>query len=67
MAAGIVDILSHLMERYFPKSVDTDLSDSLIEATMKTVVKYGSLLMKDRKIIIIVHKLCGQQLWHTME
>ena len=49
MAAGIVDILSHLMERYFTKSIDIDLSDSLIEATMRTVVKYGPLLMKDRK------------------
>ena len=59
MAAGIVDILSHLMERYFTKSVDTDLSDSLIEATMKTVVKYGPLLMKDRKN----YNYCSQIMW----
>ena len=59
MAAGIIDILSHLMERYFTKSVDTDLSDSLIEATMKTVVKYGPLLMKDRKN----YNYCSQIMW----
>ncbi len=59
MAAGIVDILSHLMERYFTKSIDIDLSDSLIEATMRTVVKYGPLLMKDRKN----YNYCSQIMW----
>lgn len=59
MAAGIADILSHLMERYFTKSIDTDLSDSLIEATMKIVVKYGLLLMKDRKN----YNYCSQIMW----
>ena len=59
MAAGIVDILSHLMERYFTKSIDTALSDSLIEATMKIVIKYGPLLMRDRKN----YNYCSQIMW----
>lgn len=48
IAAGIADILSHLMERYFSQSKDVELSNKLLEATMKTVVEYGPLLLKDR-------------------
>lgn len=59
MAAGIVDIFSHLMERYFTQTVDTDLSDSLIEATMRNVIKFGKLLMKDRKN----YNYCSQIMW----
>ena len=59
MAAGIVDILSHLMERYFTKSTDTELSDSLIEAAMRTVIKYGPLLLKDRNN----YNYCSQIMW----
>lgn len=49
MAAGIADILSHLMERYFTRVENNALSDSLLEATMKTVVEYGPLLLEDQR------------------
>jgi alcohol dehydrogenase YqhD (iron-dependent ADH family) len=39
-AAGSIDILSHLMEQYFVPS-STYMNDLLIEAVMKTVVKYA--------------------------
>lgn len=39
-AAGSIDILSHLMEQYFVPS-STFMNDLLIEAVMKTVVKYA--------------------------
>lgn len=39
-AAGSIDILSHLMEQYFVPS-STYMNNLLIEAVMKTVVKYA--------------------------
>lgn len=41
-AAGSIDILSHLMEQYFVPS-STYMSDLLVEAVMKTVVKYAPI------------------------
>lgn len=41
-AAGAVDILSHLMEQYFVPA-STYMSDLLVEAIMKTVVKYAPI------------------------
>lgn len=43
-ACGVVDILSHAMERYFTNTPDTELTDRLGEAVMKTVVNNGLLL-----------------------
>lgn len=37
-ACGISDILAHLMERYFTNTKNVELTDRLIEATMKTVI-----------------------------
>lgn len=39
-AAGSIDILSHLMEQYFVPA-STYMGDLLVEAVMKTVVKYA--------------------------
>lgn len=36
---GIMDIISHIFERYFTKTKDVDLIDSLSEATMKNIIK----------------------------
>lgn len=45
-AAGLIDILSHLMEQYFvPHS--TYLRDLLVESVMKTVVKYAPIAMAE--------------------
>jgi alcohol dehydrogenase len=38
VACGAVDILSHLMERYFSNAKSVELSDALLEATMRTLV-----------------------------
>lgn len=59
LAAGIIDILSHLMERYFTLSKNIDLSNFLIEAAMKTVVKYAPLVMKNREN----YNYCSQIMW----
>ena len=39
VAAGATDILSHLMERYFTNARPVDLTDGLIEANMRAIVK----------------------------
>lgn len=44
-AAGSADILSHLMEVYFGKE-KTYLTDRVIEALMKTVIKFAPVAMK---------------------
>ena len=36
---GVADIISHIFERYFTNTVNVDLTDSLCEATLRTVMK----------------------------
>ncbi len=44
-ACGLADILSHLEERYFTSENHNDLSDKLLEASMRNVIQNGTLLM----------------------
>lgn len=45
-AAGCADIMSHLMEQYFvPES--TYMGDLLVEAVMKTIIKYAPIAIKE--------------------
>jgi len=46
-ACGAVDILAHVMERYFSRSKNVDLSDKLCEAVMKSVIKNSPLAIKE--------------------
>lgn len=46
IACGAADILAHLMERYFTNTQDVELTDRLIEGTMKTVINNAPLLLK---------------------
>lgn len=46
-ACGAADILAHVMERYFTNELHVDLSDRLCEATLKTVIKNTSILLKE--------------------
>jgi len=48
-ACGIVDMFSHNMERFFSCTEDTYFTDQLLIATMKTVLKYGPIAMKEPK------------------
>lgn len=36
--AGIVDIISHILERYFTNTKNVDLTDNLCEGTLKTII-----------------------------
>lgn len=38
-ACGAVDIMAHIMERYFTNTKHVDFTDRLCEATMKTIIK----------------------------
>jgi alcohol dehydrogenase YqhD (iron-dependent ADH family) len=46
-ACGVVDILAHVMERYFSRTTNVDLSDKLCEAVMKSVIKNGPVAFKE--------------------
>ena len=46
---GASDILAHIYERYFTQVKNTELTDRLAEATMKTVINNTRLVLKDLK------------------
>ncbi|HBG49502.1 MAG TPA: NADH-dependent alcohol dehydrogenase [Cyanobacteria bacterium UBA9971] len=46
-AAGVSDIMAHVFEQYFSPTKDAFLADRLCEATLKTCIKYGPILMKE--------------------
>ena len=48
-AAGIIDILAHVMERYFTCTKDVDYTDKLCEATMQTVILNAPFVMSNPK------------------
>lgn len=45
--AGVMDILSHVFERYFTNTENVELTDSLAEATMRTVINNAYKLIKN--------------------
>ncbi|MCX7709894.1 MAG: iron-containing alcohol dehydrogenase [Clostridia bacterium] len=45
-ACGAADIMAHLMERYFTNVRNVDLTDRLIEATLKTMIHNVPLIME---------------------
>lgn len=46
-ACGIADMMAHVMERYFTNVRNTDLTDGLCEATLKTVIKNAPIVLKE--------------------
>lgn len=46
-ACGLADMFAHLCERYFSPTRDVELTDSLCEAVMRTVVREGAKAMSD--------------------
>lgn len=45
--AGIMDILSHVFERYFTNTPNVDLIDHLAEGTMKSIIKNAYILKEN--------------------
>lgn len=46
-ACGCADILSHIMEVYFNMEDDLYMFDAIMEALMKTVIKYAKIAIED--------------------
>ncbi|MCL2851577.1 MAG: iron-containing alcohol dehydrogenase [Defluviitaleaceae bacterium] len=42
VAQSVVDMLAHVMERYFTNTPGVDLTDRMMEGVMKTIVRLGS-------------------------
>ncbi len=47
--AGVMDILSHIFERYFTNEKNVELTDALSEATMRTVINNAYKLLENPK------------------
>ncbi len=46
-ACGIVDIMAHVLERYFSQTEGVGLTDRLCEAVLLTMVQYGPIAIKE--------------------
>ena len=46
-AAGIVDMITHIMERYFTNTPDVDITDGLCESVIRSIVKAAPVVMED--------------------
>ena len=46
-ACGIVDIMSHTIERYFTNYPETDLTDRIAESVLKAVISAGKVVMEN--------------------
>lgn len=46
-AAGIVDMMAHIMERYFTNTPDTETTDRLCEGTLKAILTEAPRVMAD--------------------
>ena len=50
---GIIDMFSHVMERYFSTSVDVDLTDYMCEGVMKSIISNAHKLMANLRDPVI--------------
>lgn len=48
-AAGAVDIMSHILERYFTKTSNVELTDRLCEAALKTMITNTPIVLEDNE------------------
>lgn len=48
-ACGIADMTAHILERYFTRAKNVDLTDRLCEAALKTIIAYGPLVLAHPK------------------
>jgi len=46
-ACGVVDMMSHIFERYFTQTKGVDLTDRLCEATLTSIIKYAPIAIKE--------------------
>lgn len=48
-AAGVADIMSHVLENYFNSNTGVYLQGAICESILKTCIKYGPIALKDPK------------------
>ena len=46
IGAGVVDMMTHVLERYFTNTRDVDFTDRLCEATLRTIINNGKQTLK---------------------
>ena len=46
-AAGVVDAIAHIMERYFTNTTEVDVTDRMCEGVMRTLIKYAKTVVND--------------------
>lgn len=49
IAYGVSDMFAHIMERYFSQTNGVDLSDRLLEANMKSILRIAPLVFNDKE------------------
>ncbi|MDR1754135.1 MAG: iron-containing alcohol dehydrogenase [Eubacterium sp.] len=47
IANGVADMMSHVFERYFTNTTNTDLTDRLCEAVLGTIIKNAPIVLND--------------------
>ncbi len=47
IANGVADMMSHIFERYFTNTLQTDLTDGLCETTLKTIMKNALIVIQN--------------------
>ncbi len=48
-AGGCTDMMMHTMERYFTNNGNMELTDTLAEGILRTIIKYAKILVKEPK------------------
>lgn len=46
-ASGVIDMMGHVIERYFTNTTHVDLIDRMSEGLIRTVIEQGRIVMKD--------------------
>lgn len=59
LAAGVADIMSHLLERYFTTTKNLYLTDHLIEGAMRSITEIGPKLLETPDN----YDLCSEFMW----
>ena len=64
--SGCVDILMHTMERYFVNIETMEITDSISESLMQTVIYNARILMRNLTTTQPAQRSCGQEASLTM-
>ena len=48
-SCGAVDMMAHILERYFTNTTDVDLTDRMCEGVLKAIIKAAPVALKDPK------------------